>query len=220
MKNVQAALEEQVCKRGIEDWIKAWYRWFYGIAENRHPSLSHFSIDRRQDQAQGKLSFLYSKDSKPPKKCDSKVWFLTGGYQEAISTRSFIPPGNFYILAPLYAASASTAEYPSLKSTKVLNDFCDRDVTGVKLGATLDGRKIASYQVRINKLFPVDLPVQNILGLPVPRGKPKRTIDIVSNGHWVWLKPLSIGDHRLHLYGSSSSFVSELNLSLSVAGPP
>ena len=91
-------LIELVCERGVKDWLEAWHRWYLGIPENRHPTLSHLSFERRQDQEQGKLSLLGSKEMKAPKKCDSKVWFLTAGYQEKISTRSVIPPGNYYVL--------------------------------------------------------------------------------------------------------------------------
>ena len=114
-KNIQADLDEQVCDRGVKDWLEAWHRWYLGIPENRHPSLSHLSYERRQDQEQGKLSLLGSKELKAPKKCDSKVWFLTGGYQEKISTRSFIPLEIIMYSAPIYASWASTDDYPLIK---------------------------------------------------------------------------------------------------------
>jgi hypothetical protein len=189
------------------------------IPEKRHPIFSHLSreYERRQDQNQGKLSFLEVRQSEIPEECEAKVWFLTGGYQGPISTRSFIPPGKFYILAPLYSAWASTEEYPSLNSPQELNDFCAEDVKDAKVQATLDGHNLSSYQIKLEEPFRVNLPEENVLGLKL-RGK-KKTINIVSNGHWGWLKPLSIGDHRLHISGSTPRFVSELNISLSVAGP-
>jgi len=122
-------------------------------------------------------------------------------------------------LAPVYAAWASTDEYPSLNSVDELNDYCDNDIKDVKLIARLDGQDLVPDPIKIDKQFSVDLPAQNILGLKVQRKRSKRTIQIVSNGYWILLKPLPIGDHKLHLHGSSPSFDSELNLSLSVAGP-
>ena len=100
-----------------------------------------------------------------------------------------------------------------------MNDFCERDIKDVKLTAILDGQDLSPNQIKIDKPFSVDLPAQNILGLKVMGKRGKRTIKIVSNGYWIWLKPLPIGDHKLQLHGSSPSFDSELNLSLSVAGP-
>ena len=92
--------------------------------------------------------------------------------------------------APIYAAWASTDEYPSLDSVEELNDFCERDIRDVKLTARLDGQDLFPDQIKIDKPFSVDLPVQNILGLKVPGKRGKRTIIIVSNGYWIWLKPL------------------------------
>ena len=217
--SLEAAIDEPVCGQKIQEWLKAWHRWYLSIPEKRHPIFSHLSreYERRQDQNQGKLSFLDVRQSEIPEECEAKVWFLTGGYQGPISTRSFIPPGRFYILTPVYSAWASTEEYPSLNSPQELNDFCADDVQGANVHATLDGHDIASNLIKVEKPFGVNLPEENVLGLKL-RGK-KKTINIVSNGHWVWLKPLSIGDHRLHLSGSTPRFVSELNMSLSVAGP-
>lgn len=218
--NAEAQKDELVCGQKIEDWIRAWHRWYLGIPDKKHPIFSHLSreYERRQDQNQGKLSFLELRQSELPEECEAKVWFLTGGYQGAITTRSFIPAGNFYILAPVYSAWASIEEYPSLKSEQQLNDFCAQDVSGANIQAELDGHDLSTHHIRIETPFSVSLHEGNVLGVRVPTRK-KKTIKLVSNGYWIWLKPLSIGDHRLHFRGITSRFMSELNLSLSVAGP-
>jgi len=218
--NAEAQKDELVCGQKIEDWIRAWHRWYLGIPDKKHPIFSHLSreYERRQDQNQGKLSFLELRQSELPEECEAKVWFLTGGYQGAITTRSFIPAGNFYILAPVYSAWASIEEYPSLKSEQQLNDFCAQDVSGANIQAELDGHDLSTHHIRIETPFSVSLHGGNVLGVRVPTRK-KKTIKLVSNGYWIWLKPLSIGDHRLHFRGITSRFMSELNLSLSVAGP-
>ena len=218
----EASDNQRVCGSNLEDWIKAWHRWYLSIPEKRHPIFSHLSkeYERKQDQNQGKLSFLRQKQSAIPNECKEKVWFLTGGYQGAITTRSFIPRGEFYILAPLYSVWASTDEYPSLNTNAELNGFCTNEIRNVKLNnATLDGSKITSILFKINQPFTVDLPPGNIIGLPLTRGQSKKAITLVSQGYWIWLKPLSIGDHRIQLSASSPRFVTELNIALSVAGP-
>lgn len=162
------------------------------------------------------------KQSEAAEKCDDRVWFLTGGYQSAITTRSFIPPGNFYILAPLYSVSASQAEYPSLDSIDKLNKYCEHDMANFDINssvATLDGISLSSNQVKIQQPFSVDLPRENIIGLSFPKRQSKKTINIVSIGYWIWLKPLPVGDHRIYLSATAPQFVSELNVSLTVAGP-
>jgi hypothetical protein len=221
-ESAEASIEQKVCGSKLENWIKAWHRWYLGIPEKRHPIFSHLSreYERRQDQNQGRLSFLGLEESEIPKECDAKVWFLTGGYQGAISTRSFIPQGEFYILAPLYSVWASTAEYPSLNSVGQLNNFCSNEIKSVNLkNATLDGSKVSPIHFTISEPFTVGLPPGNILGLPLTKKQRKIDITLVSEGHWIWLKPLSIGDHRIQFSASTTRFVTELNLALSVAGP-
>lgn len=218
---VEASVDKKVCNRSINDWIEAWHRWYLSIPEKRHPIFAHLSreFERRQDQNQGRLTFLRPNEVKTSEECDERVWFLTGGYQGVISTRSFIPPGDFYILAPLYTVWASSAEYPSLNTNEKLNEFCSNEIKEIDLKESiLDGNNISSYHIKIDKPFDVDLPAGNILGLP-SKSKSKNTIRLVSNGHWIWLKPLSIGDHRIHLSASTDGFVTELNIALSVAGP-
>jgi hypothetical protein len=162
------------------------------------------------------------KQSEVAEKYDARVWFLTGGYQSTITTRSFITPGNFYILAPLYSVSASQAEYPSLDSTDKLNEYCEHDMANFDINnsvATLDGNRLTSNQIKIQQPFSLDLPRENIIGLSIPKRQSKKTISIVSIGYWIWLKPLPLGDHRIHLSATAPQFVSELNVSLTVAGP-
>jgi hypothetical protein len=74
------------------------------------------------------------------------------------------------------------------------------------------------HHVKIESPFKATLPDNNILGLPVSPGIMTKDINIVSNGHWIWLNPLPIGEHRLHLYGYSSHYAAELNATLSIAG--
>jgi hypothetical protein len=228
------------CNRLLAEWVKAWHRWYLGIPEDRHPTLPQYSNERRQDQEQNNRSIMGLTASD---KCNEWVWFLAGGYGGSIATRSFIPPGNFCILAPVYVGWASEAEYPSLNSTNKLNKHLDEDVEYLELIATLDGNNVPIHHIKIDKPFKATLPSNNILGIPAAgatnvktkAGKGKGTskvgkgkgqedivtteIELVSDGHWIWLNPLPIGEHRLHLYGYSSHYAAELNATLSVAGP-
>ena len=96
--------------KSLEEWIKGWHRWFLGIPEARHPTLTNSPKERLQDQDQedpravGMASFLKS-DAR-------RVWFLAGGYGGLVNTRSFVPTGKFYILAPVFTVFASEEEGP------------------------------------------------------------------------------------------------------------
>ena len=76
----------------------------------------------------------------------------------------------------------------------------------------MDGVEISElYKYRI-KFGPFDLllPTNNIWGLDpgVTRA--------VSDGYWVFLKPLSIGDHQLYLHGIEPHFETEVTYYLTV----
>jgi hypothetical protein len=69
-------------------------------------------------------------------------------------------------------------------------------VVGVK--ATVDGINVGDldkYRVQ-SPLFSFTLPKNNILGLPA-----NVTTQSVSDGNWVFLKPLPIGKHLIYFKG-------------------
>lgn len=206
--------------KSLEEWVKGWHRWFLGIPEDKHPTLSHSPMQRLQDQDQNDPRTV---GMSTWNKSGAKVWFLAGGYGGPINTRSFLPVGDFHILAPVFTVFASQEEYPALNTTAKLNAFCKEDVEYAELSATLDGQSITPYHVKIDTPFSVTLPSNNILGVPRSgaRSDPglMSNINIVADGYWVWLDPLERGDHRLYTYGYARHYVSELKISLSVPGP-
>jgi hypothetical protein len=204
--------------KSLEEWVKGWHRWFLGIPENKHPTLSDSPMQRLQDQDQNDPRTV---GMSTWNKSDNKVWFLAGGYGGPVNTRSFLPVGKFHILAPVFTVFASQDEYPELDTIAKLNAFCKEDVEYAELSATLDGESIIPYHVKIDTPFSVTLPSDNILG--IPRYGSRRegimsNINIVADGYWIWLEPLDRGDHRLYTYGYARHYVSELKISLSVPG--
>jgi hypothetical protein len=87
-----------------------------------------------------------------------------------------------------------------------------------KLKASIDGKNITNldeYRVQ-SPLFNFTLPENNIVGLP-----PQNT-QAVSDGNWVFLKPLSEGEHIISFKGglkNISSVPENKNNSFSFAGP-
>ena len=45
------------------------------------------------------------------------------------------------------------------------------------------------------------------------------SIRMVQYGYWIWLKPLTLGDHLLHLHGKSRNYELDMKFDLSVTGP-
>lgn len=88
----------------------------------------------------------------------------------------------------------SIAEFPKLNSEEELKQ-CAKEIQDsvINLHATVDGKNIRNLEAyRIpSPLFNFTLPENNILGLP------PQTTQAVSDGNWVFLKPLAVDEHTI-----------------------
>jgi len=138
------------------------------------------------------------------------VWFLTLSIGHP-ATRSCYIPENTALLATLLNSECSYAEYANLTNEFELRE-CAREQQDhvVSPMASINGIEIPNFEnYRIQThLFSFTLPVNNILDLLAQTTQP------VSDGNWLFLKPLPRGnyeliliilviilDHPLHLQG-------------------
>jgi hypothetical protein len=159
-----------------------------------------------------------------------KVWFL-GGSATAFETAPgvllaraertcTVPPGTFLFL-PIVNSECSTIPgdvLPGFGTTPAELERCARFASTLivpgTLSATLDGtpiKAVTQYSVTSPLFTFGPLPANNVLqffGLNTPAGT---TAQSVSDGIYLFLHPLSAGDHVLHFY-------SEVDFS-SVGGP-
>ena len=75
----------------------------------------------------------------------------------------------------------------------------------VNLAATVDGMSLPDLQrYRVQSpLFSFTVPANNIVGI-----KGGTTTQGVSDGYWVFLQPLSAGNHNIHFSGGSTDITS------------
>jgi hypothetical protein len=206
--------DDTVCKINAEEWTKRWWQWMLRIREQDNPFIHYEGgpYRRRIDQLQGE----------DQEDCEERVYFLAGSpYGESNVAKSIIPEGNWSVLATPYVCGAAQAEYPSL-GVNDLNNLVRRDVEGVReMVATLDDMVLTPFRITTTRLFTVtQLPDDNILGIPNSRLGSNRSIEMVQDGYWIWLRPLDPGDHWLHLRGYSRNYQLDTNYHLSVTGPP
>jgi hypothetical protein len=105
------------------------------------------------------------------------------------------------ILFPILNSECSYAEFPYLKNETQLRDCAKAEQDKVNsLEASIDGIKLVNLnQYRIQSpLFNFSLPEDNILRL-----KPQTT-QAVSDGNWIFLRPLSIGNHTISFRGDTA----------------
>ena len=104
---------------------------------------------------------------------------------------------------PPLNSECSFAEFPDLKSGSELQECAKsfQDQT-TAVDATIDGKRIQdlqSFRVQSN-LFDVDFPDDNVLG--IPSGKSQA----ISDGIWVILEPLPVGEHTINFKGTSVDY--------------
>src|SRR5262245_61681927 len=184
-----------------EDWTAKWWQWLVSIPTPENPAMDKLGEHCGVGQ-------------------NGSVWFLagtTGGKNERTCT---IPSGVAILIPPLNS-ECSTAEFPDLTTEQQLRE-CDtsfQDKTQ-HLEFVLDGTKFDGLENSrvVSPLFNATFPEDNIFGAP------SGTTNAVSDGNWVFLKPLPPGKHELTSKGSSlditttatNTFVSDVTYHLTV----
>ena len=161
------------------DWTEKWWQWAYSIPQNINPAYDDTG------------KFCKEGQKKP-------VWFFPGTYQHSVTRYCEIPYG-VGILFPILNSECSFAEYPQMKTEEELS-ICAQKIQDktVPSFATLNGLEIqnlANYRIQ-SELFNFTLPENNILNLA------SQTTQAVSDGNWVFLKPLEVGNYELVFKGN------------------
>jgi hypothetical protein len=211
---------EMVGDKDCNGWTIEWWKWLLGKSNEESPFMviGHAGPDRYiagqpTEMQQGTM-----------KEHGESVWFLCASpYSGDRMVRLDIPLGNWSILATPYVCTASTENYPSLKTTAQLSKLVHDDVAGIyDLWAKLDGTSL-NFQVvdMTDEQIEIDgIASKNMLGIDNKTLMQKKNIiRMVQFGYWIWLKPLTPGDHLLHLHGYSRNYELDMKFQLSVTGP-
>ena len=161
------------------DWTEKWWQWAYSLPQNIHPAYDNTGKFCKESQ-------------KEP------VWFFPGTYQQSVIRYCEIPYG-VGILFPILNSECSFVEYPQMKTKEELSN-CARKIqdTTVPVFATLNGVEIPNlenYRIQ-SDIFNFTLTENNILNLQ------PQTTQAISDGNWVFLKPLPLGNYELKFKGN------------------
>jgi hypothetical protein len=171
-------LDSQPFGLSYADWTAKWWQWAYSIPRDVNPSYD----DTGKYCAEGQ---------------SGPVWFLTGTYKHPANRYCTIPAGKA-ILFTILNSECSLAEFPSLKTEEQLRQ-CAKQMQDsvVHLEASVNDVPLTGlekYRIQ-SKLFNFTIPPDNILGLP------PQTTQAVSDGNWVFLEPLPVGNHTIYFKG-------------------
>jgi hypothetical protein len=172
------------------EWTARWWQWALKIPRNRNP-----------------ISDTTGKNSAEGQTGGDPVWFLAGTLGGMVERACEIPAGKA-ILFPLMNAECSFAESPDLTTESELRSCAISSNDGVtELMTTIDGvamkeSDLRNYRVQ-SPLFEVNFSEGNIFGVTAG------PTQAVSDGYWVFLSPLSPGNHKIHFRGATVDFTIE-----------
>jgi hypothetical protein len=178
-----------------EKWVELWWKWCYSKPFTSNP-------------VSDKTGKLCTKNQ-----IYSQTWFLAGTFGGEAHRVCKIP-NKRSIFIPIVNDIISFAEYPQLVTEDDLLKYAKDDLdTTTILNASIDDIELHSlfdYRIR-SKLFKIEIPLSD-QGEGVVRTK------AVTDGYWLFLKPLSLGEHTLIFRGEKQAF-DEVKLEHSVQKP-
>lgn len=164
--------------RTYAEWTARWWQWVLSIAKSENPLVDENGKNYANNQS-------------------GPVWFLIGTLK-GHADRSCIIPADKAILFPVINVEASVAEGDGTTEEALAArvEFEMDQITDMR--AMIIGRNVDELrQYRIQSpLFNVTLAADNVLGLPA------QTTEMMSEGYWLFLKPLPPGKYDLSSFGS------------------
>ncbi len=162
-------------ERTYANWTAEWWQWFISIPTEDNP-INDPSGEKCGLGQQG------------------PVWFLVGSGGGTAERECTIPAGRA-ILMPAINVVCSYAEYQSLRTEDDLRACAtsDQDLA-TQTAATLNGSSLQVHRIQ-SPVFNLTIPANNVFALP------EGPTNAVSEGFWIFLKPLPPGQYTLHGQG-------------------
>lgn len=164
--------------RTYAEWTARWWQWVLALARTRNPLVDE--NDKNCANNQG-----------------GPVWFLAGTLKGQ-AERSCTIPADKAILFPVINFEASVAEGDGTTEEELAGcaKFEMDQISNMRaMISDTNVNELKQYRIQ-SPLFNVTLPADNVLGLPA------QTTRMISEGFWLFLKPLAPGKYNLHSFGS------------------
>ena len=201
------AFKAKTLKVKNQDWVAAWWQWAYGAPEGVSPLYD----DTGANAAVGQRG---------------NVWFLCGAYNDAGTvTRTITVPEGTYLFFPIIAAQLDNAdpEFEPLtleEMTASVDGFADA-VNPANLTCSVGGTFLTDLAKRrvvstVFKYVVVPGSTPDVLYNAEPNDVVSPS---VSDGYWVMLKPLPLGQTTLTWSGSSGETTQNVTYIVKVEAP-
>jgi hypothetical protein len=183
LENIVYSIEDSPFGLSMGGWTARWWQWLVSIQKDKSPCLDDVGSKFDPVQQYSDVIFMAS---------------TFGGLTE----RTYCIPKEKSILLPIMNFATSFIESPNLKTEADLISAAERHVGNMKhKSAVIDGRdvsEIEKFRIR-SPIFELTYPENNAFDLRPGSSK------AISDGYWIFLKPLSYGKHIIQVYGSCSS---------------
>ena len=170
---------------GYSGWSAAWWQWYQSIPASEHPALDTTGEFCTEGQS-------------------GKVFFLAANLVTTDPIPCTVRTGKS-IFFPMANIECSTVELPPFfGSTEEQLRACAKcwadHIVPSLLEVTVDGRALKDLKRyrAASPLFTFEYPADSIMGIP---GGPA-TGQSVSDGYWIYLRPLSAGQHTVSFSGT------------------
>jgi len=155
-----------------------WWQYLVSVPPSTNPILDNNSCDAKQKGA---------------------VFYLVGTFGGSAERNCTIPQGKTIFFPVVNYFATLDKNDPHVDTIAHLRkNVTDNINQAHDLQAKLDGININLENARAqSQPFPLRVPKDNIFGPPDIAG----TYLAISDGYWVGLKPLSVGQHTIHFFG-------------------
>jgi hypothetical protein len=164
-------------------WTVEWWRWLLSIPKEKSPALD----------PTGMFCNTFQKDP--------NVWFLAGTFG-GVDHRKCIVPFGRAIFMPIINYECSFAGSHNMREESELVSKCREEIGDIKdITFEINNnslKNVSAYRVR-SPLFAVRLIENNVLGLG------PGVTQMVTDGFWIFLKPLNSGTHKITSLASCRS---------------
>lgn len=171
------------------EWAAKWWQWVYSIPRDQNPLYDETGENCAVKQI-------------------GSVWFLVGTFGGSI-TRECTIPSNTSLFFPLINTECSIAGGDG-KTEEELKRCATANIDRmINIDLVIDGKKIENlgdYRAQ-SQLYNITLPSDNIMGVS------PQTTSSIAEGYWIFLNPLSPGEHEIKFGGQAGDLtvVSNMN---------
>lgn len=175
------------------DWAIKWWRWLFSIPKDKNPATD-------------------SKGTNCDVQQKGPVWFLTGVTTSSSVVRKCIIPVRRALFFPIINSEQSTIENQDAKDSELL-DYVVDDIDKVSsLELSVDRKRIddlKKYRV-LTPPFQIKICNNNVLELTPGNAR------MVSDGFWIFLRPLPLGQHMIHFRGVDPNLILDVTYMIEI----